>query len=143
MRPGRKTDSSRPEPAATQLRPLPIPPSTLTKAERLRFLEITDCHLHLRAGDAILLAAFVRASLKFEDLSNGNDIVAWEKAGRMMLALARGLKLVSTTAARTLVRMREDHRPNLAALYLAENPEDSDDAQQEEERDGAGSHHTH
>jgi hypothetical protein len=139
MRPGRKTSLSEPEPAATAQRPLPIPPSTLTKAERIRFLEIVDTHPHLKSGDAILLVAFVKTSLRFEQLAETDNVRDMEKCGRLMLALARGLKLVSTTAARTLTRMREDHRPNLAAQYLLENPETDDD----EDRDGSGSRHAH
>jgi hypothetical protein len=125
MKRGRKTTLSKP--AVTAPRLAPTPPASLTNAERKLFLEIVSTHAHLKSGDAILLTAFVRAAIKFEQLGQQDDIAAWEKAGRMMLALARGLKLVSTTAARTLTRLREDYQPNLVAQWLRENPEPDDD----------------
>jgi hypothetical protein len=122
---GPKTNAS--EPNATLPRPVPIPPPTLTKAGRLRFLEIVELHPHLKAGDAFLLASFVQASTKFEQFGKGNDVASWERAGRLMLALARALRLVSTTHSRTLARLREDVRPSLAKQYLAEHPDDDDE----------------
>jgi hypothetical protein len=44
-----------------------------------------------------------------------------------MMSIARGLRLVSTTASRTLVRLREDQAPNLVARYLAETEDEGDD----------------
>ncbi|MGY8683442.1 hypothetical protein Q2941_37555 [Bradyrhizobium sp. UFLA05-153] len=108
-------------------RPLPTPPATLTRPERFLFLKIVDANAHLKTGDTLLLTAFVQAAIKFERLGKTDNVGAWEKTGRMMLALARGLRLLPTTAARTLTRMREDHRPSMAAQYLAEHPEDDDD----------------
>jgi hypothetical protein len=111
----------------TLSRPLLTPPATLTKQEQALFIKTVDTHPHLKSGDVILLTHFVQAAIKFEQLARTDNIADWERAGRMILALARGLKLTSTTAARTLTRLREDHHPSLVAQYLAEHPEDDDD----------------
>jgi hypothetical protein len=124
MRRGRKTSSS--EPHFTPVRSAPMPPATLTPQQRALFVQTVDAHPHLKSGDAILLAAFVQAVAKFEQLSKTDALADWDRCGRLMLALARALKLTSTTAARTLTRLREDHHPNLVAQYLAEHPDDDD-----------------
>jgi hypothetical protein len=117
--------------SATIARSALTPPSTLTKPEAILFTKIVDANTHLKIRDVTLLSAFVVAVTKYEAFARVNDVPSWERAGRLMLALARGLRLLPTTARRTLTRMREDHHPSTIAAYLAEHPhipeEDDDD----------------
>jgi hypothetical protein len=103
------------------------PPSTLTKSEQILFTKIVNANPHLKSRDATLLSALVQAVIKYEHFGRVNDVAAWERAGRLMLALARGLRLLPTTARRTLTRMREDHHVSPIAQYLAEHPNSEDD----------------
>jgi hypothetical protein len=99
----------------------------LTKLEQILFTKIVDANPHLKTRDITLLSAFVVAVTKYEHFARVNEVPSWERAGRLMLALARGLRLLPTTARRTLTRMREDHHVSPVAQYLAEHPEDDDD----------------
>jgi hypothetical protein len=93
------------------------PPASLTATERVLFLETVRHHQHLGPGDSVMIAAYVAASVKFQRLSRGReDVRDWEKAGRMMLALARSLRLTqqSATDAKTLARARS--KPDARAI---------------------------
>jgi hypothetical protein len=124
MKRGRKNTFSAPlRSAVTSARSTLTPPQSLTKPERTLFLEIVSTHPHLKAGDATMLAHFARASIKYEAFAKANDVGSWEKAGRLVLALARGLRLLPAMHSRTLARSREAHRPNFLAQWLADNPD--------------------
>jgi hypothetical protein len=98
----------------------------LTSAERALFIQTVDAHAHLKFGDTAMLTAYVRAMVRHEQLSQTDNTVAWNRSGQLALAMARGLRLLPSTAARTLVRAREDLRASPIAQYLAENPDDDD-----------------
>ena len=88
-------------------------PKTLTASERAIFNETAAQHPHLKPGDAMVLAAFVQASVRSFKLSKKDDTKGWEQATRAMLALARSLRLtpISSTRAEALGRKRHDqHR---------------------------------
>jgi hypothetical protein len=93
----------------TPSRPRLTAPKTLTAGERAIFNETAAQHPHLKPGDAMILAAFVQASVRSFKLAKRNDTKAWEQAVRAMLALARSLRLtpISGTRAETLGRKRD------------------------------------
>jgi hypothetical protein len=127
MQRGRKTVLNQPKPAVTSTRPLPVPPATLTGPERSLFLKLVDAHLHLKSSDTLVLATFCQVAIRFEKLGKTDNFRDWEKCGRMMMAMARGLRLLPTTAARTLQKMRDENKPSHLKTWLADHPDESDD----------------
>jgi hypothetical protein len=123
---GRKSSASnvvslRPTAARSRLTP-PLPLST---AERAIFHHTATQHPHLKAGDAMVLTAFAQAAARSHKLAKRDDTIAWEKAVRAMLALARSLRLtqVSKTRAETLSRM---DRRGAASSYYDEMGDDDE-----------------
>lgn len=69
------------------------PPVALTNAERDIFDDTARINTHLTAADATLLAAYAQAVCKSFRLVKRDDVSDWEKSNRIMLALARSLRL--------------------------------------------------
>jgi hypothetical protein len=68
-------------------------PETLTADERLMFLALARENRHLRPSDAAMLACYCMATTKVMKLSRSKDVGPWERATRMMLALARSMRV--------------------------------------------------
>ena len=111
-------------PATTATSPRLSPPSSLSTAERLEFIAIAAENVHLRRTDAEMLAAYVVAATKVRKLARGNDVGPWEKATKVMMALARSMRLTqqSCTDPKTLSRAR--NKPDIEAILREMNGDD-------------------
>ena len=112
--------------AATATRPRLTPPSSLSTDERLEFIAIADDNRHLRRTDVAMLAAYVVAATKVQKLARSKDVGPWERATKVMMALARSLRLTqqSCTDPKTLTRSRS--KPDIGAILREMNGEDDD-----------------
>jgi hypothetical protein len=90
----RRSAASYVVPALTRPKPAPIPPDFLPTSERQLFIDAAKANTHLVASDAPTLAAWSQAMVKVHTLGRGDDTVEFERAVRVMLALARALRLV-------------------------------------------------
>ena len=129
MKPGRKGSFDSIVPIdAKSTRSRPTAPSSLTKAEAATFNELAAVNRHLTQTDAPLLAAFAQAVAKASKLAKAQDVQSWERACRVMLALARSLRLTpqSTTDPQAIGRRRLDDfgRPFDAPWH---RPDEDDD----------------
>jgi hypothetical protein len=80
----------------TGARPRLTAPSLLTKGEREIFAEAAAMNPHLRPADSALLAAYAQALAKSYSLAQQSDAIAsWEKTTRVVIALARSLRITS------------------------------------------------
>lgn len=106
---GRKSSNAKIVALPTPTRARLTAPKSLTASERAIFNETAAQHPHLKPGDAMILAAFAQASARSFKLSKKDDTKAWEQSVRVMLALARSLRLtqISGTRAETLGRKRD------------------------------------
>jgi len=108
--------------AGSPKRPKLIPLGSLSKPERRVFDHLVRTNGHLRQADIpmlqLLCAAYCRAMSK---KPGGDD---WERANRIVLALARSLRLTvqATIEPRTVARQRA-----LAELDRGRNPWDRHD----------------
>jgi len=111
-------------PATTATSPRLIPPASLSSDERLEFLAIADENSHLRRTDAPMLGCYVTAVTRVQKLARSKDVAAWEKAIKVMLALARSLRLTqqSCTDPKTLTRSR--NKPDIEAILREMNGDD-------------------
>jgi hypothetical protein len=102
-------------------------PEFLKADERALFTALADDNRHLTRTDVPLLAIYAAAVFKVNKLGRQKDVGQWEKASRMMLSLARSLRLTvqSATEPRAVGRQRRDARPDLVAEYLAETGDDN------------------
>jgi hypothetical protein len=107
--------------AATDTRPKLTAPSCLTKPERIHFDQLVHANAHLTVSDVACLASFCQAASKAHKLGRGEDTKGWERATRVMMALARTLRLtaISSTHPDKLSRQRRDARPSVIDEILA------------------------
>jgi hypothetical protein len=94
----------------TGSRPKLSPPSILSTVEQTLFTELANGNPHLAAPDAALLAGYVQALNRMHCLAKKTDIISWEKAARVAMALGRSLRLTpqSTVRPETVGRQRAD-----------------------------------
>jgi hypothetical protein len=79
---------------AIEHRPRLVPPSSLSKSERLQFIELVDNAGHLKPVDVPLLAALAQTIILTRKLARDPAKVGeWERATRTQLALTRSLRL--------------------------------------------------
>lgn len=131
--PGRRSAASKiVHLATTGTRSRPTAPRCLTKAERTTFNEIAIANPHLKTTDAPILASFVQATTLSHRLGRSDrasDVPMWDRTTRMMLALARSLRLTvnSVTHPDKLGRARQDQELNPLDAFLAEDDDDDND----------------
>jgi hypothetical protein len=84
---------------------------------------------HLKLADAVLLTAYSQAAARVLQASNKASLVDVERATRVMVSLARSLRLTprSVTDPKTVGTSRRDAQPNPLAEYLAEREEEAED----------------
>jgi hypothetical protein len=122
VQPGRKSAAASViKLAATDARPKLTAPSCLTKPERIHFDQLVRANRYLTITDQAMLASYVQAMSKSHRLGRGEDTEGWERATRVMMALARTLRLtaISSTHPDKLSRQRRDARPSVIDEILA------------------------
>src|SRR5690348_11445367 len=126
---GRKSSASNVVQLAPSLpRPRLNPPRTLTKAERSIFVETVAQHPHLKPGDATLVAAFAQASARSSRLARKENTDPWERSVRIMLALARALRLAPISGMRPEALGRK--RAEQQFSYYDQMKADDDDGEE-------------
>ena len=97
MKPGRKSaaelEASVVKLASNAPRPRPTPPEILSTAEQSLFAELRAANKHLTATDVPMLTAYCQAITKTHRLGRSGKVADWERASRIMMALATKLKL--------------------------------------------------
>src|SRR5437868_5269278 len=86
-------------PATTGTASRLTPPASLSTAERLEFIALAAENKHLRRTDAPMLATYCMAVTRVAKLSRGKDGALWERAIKVMLALARSMRLTQQAQA--------------------------------------------
>jgi hypothetical protein len=94
-----------------------IPPAFLKSDERSMFMALAAQDRHLTRTDEPLLATYVQAIGKTSRLAQHKDVGPWERAARVLIALARSLRLTpqSTTDPQAIGRRRT--RPNCTMRF--------------------------
>jgi hypothetical protein len=109
----------------------------LNSLERSIFNLTVTRHRHLKPADVVLVTSFAKAAARVLKPSRLEDAAAIEKATRIMVLIARSLRLTPMNALdpRTVGGHRRDALPNPLAEYLAERDADIAHANEQEETD--------
>lgn len=115
---------------ATRAKPRLTPPTLLSKPERSLFVQIVANSPHLRPMDVPMLATYVQGLAKTYRLAKKSDadsLKAWNDTSRVVLALARSLRLTtqSQLGKGTAARATENGTP--LSYYARAAMEDADD----------------
>lgn len=130
--PGRKSAASKlVHLAATSTKSRPSAPECLTTAERTTFNKLTLANRHLTVTDAPILTSYVQAmtiSHRLGASERDSDYARWERSTKVMLMLARSLRLTvnSTTHPDKLGRVRNEATVDPVDQFFAENPDDEE-----------------
>lgn len=101
------------------------PPSLLSNQEAQLFSELAAAAPHLSSTDTPILTSYVLAISKSNELSRSHDTASWEKTVRVMMALARTLRLTAQSLVDPKTAFRK--RPPPPSFYDV-MPLDDDDA---------------
>jgi hypothetical protein len=100
------------------------PPPILNDDERQLFVMLAAENTHLRRSDNPILAAYCMTATKVQELSRSDDVTSWEKALKMLVVLARTMR-ISQQSMRdpiTVARQtRNDEEQKAAAALFALN----------------------